>query len=209
MLCVVAHPDDEVLGCGGTLAKHAEAGDDVQVMILARRKDVIDASQTNAAFSALGLGTGRPTAVLRAYELPDQAFDTVPFVRITRYLALLDFEPDIVYTHNPDDLNLDHALTAKAVLTAFRAPHSQADILAFETLSSTEFGPVAFQPNHWEILTRDQVAKKCAALNCYPSEKKPWPHSRNSFGIDSQARWRGLQICQPFAEAFRILRSIR
>jgi hypothetical protein len=122
-----------------------------------------------------------------------------------------DYAPaaDIIYTHNPDDLNLDHQIVARAVLTAFRAPHSQADILAFETLSSTEFGPTAFQPNHWEVLTWAQVSKKIRALKCYPTEMRDLPHPRNPSGVVAQSVWRGQQICQPFAEAFRVLRSIR
>ena len=201
VLCVVAHPDDEVLGCGGALAKHAEAGDTVGICYgtgnyldeRAAARQIIGASDTWVA----------------CFMLPDQRFDTRPLLDMTQLLESWSFQPNVVYTHNPDDLNQDHALTAKAVLTAFRAPHSQADILAFETLSSTEFGPAAFQPNHWEVLTWDQVNKKTSALCCYRSELKPYPHPRNVPGVKAQARWRGQQICQPYAEAFRILRSIR
>lgn len=201
VLAVVAHPDDEVLGCGGTLAKHAEAGDTVQVIACCKTR--ADEGFTAAA-EALGV------QYWSRLRYSDQRLDTHALANIDEAIWFrTTFRPALIYTHWPHDLNLDHSLTARAVLTAFRAPHSQASILAFETLSSTEFGPDAFTPNHWEVLTETHLEKKIRALECYPSEIRPKPHPRNFGGIAAQAIWRGQQICQPYAEAFQILRSIR
>lgn len=200
VLAVFAHPDDEVLGCGGTLAKHAEAGDNTAFWYGTNDRQ----ADRTAARKALGF---RASGI--SMLLPDQKFDTVPLLQITQWMGGWGYNPDVIYTHNPDDLNLDHAIIARAVLTAFRAPTAQATILACEVISSTEFGPDAFQPNHWEVLTKEHVDAKCRALDCYPTEVRDRPHPRNAEGIMVAARYRGQQICQPYAEAFRVLRSIR
>lgn len=198
---VVAHPDDEVLGCGGTLAKHVEAGDDVIVSILGR-PGVSPAD----ALKVLGVPAWFPGS------LPDQRFDTVPFVKLVEQVhggrtSLLS--PDIVYTHHPGDLNLDHALTARAVLTAFRPKPGEKPrtILACEVLSSTEYTfPQVFQPNWYETLTAHHVLCKVAALQCYPSEIKQLPHPRSSGGVRDAAYYRGSQCGVRYAEAFQLLR---
>jgi LmbE family N-acetylglucosaminyl deacetylase len=201
----MAHPDDEVLACGGTLAKHADAGDNVYVRILSSRSREFS-TQASEAFLALGLAHDSDPHHLPFVcgGLPDQQFDTVPFVDI----RIDNTDPDIVYTHSPDDLNLDHALVARAVLTAFRPNHSHAAILACETLSSTEWGVEAFQPNHWEEITFQQLDRKIRALDCYHTEVRDRPHPRNAEGLMVAAKYRGQQVCVEYAEAFRLLRSI-
>lgn len=196
VLAVVAHPDDEVLGCGATLAKHVDRDDDVQVLILGRE------SLRAEAFSA---GDVLGTNQTRVGSLPDQAFDTIPFDKI---VALLDGEsPDLIYTHNLSDLNLDHRITAQAVLTAFRACVSRATILTFETISSTEWGPEPFAPNHFVEVTHPQLKRKCEALLCYPGEWREPPHPRNAVGIYNCAEHRGFQAGVKYAEAFRVIRQ--
>ena len=208
VLCVVAHPDDEVLGCGGTLAKHAEAGDDVSIHILCSRH--------------LGREAGAAAAILGAQDieaegvpgLNDQAFDASPLSTLCRYVEFQNHDPDIVYTHHPGDLNLDHALTARAVLTAFRPKPGEKPrtILACEVLSSTEWTfPQVFQPNWFSELTWDQVKKKQDAMRCYPSELVTAPlnepqHPRSMWGIRAAAESRGLQCGRKYAEAFQLLR---
>lgn len=197
VLCVVAHPDDEVLGCGGTLAKHVAAGDDVGVLILGRQELALEAARM-----ADVLGLTR----LTCEPFPDQAFETVHFTDLVTSIERAD-SLDVVYTHNPDDLNLDHALTARAVLTAFRPTTFHGTILAFETISSTEFGQ-PFQPNWYEVLTAAHVEKKVSALHCYPTEVRLPPHPRNEDGIRNRAMLRGYEVCAGYAEAFRLLRRI-
>ncbi len=211
ILCVVAHPDDEVLGCGGTLAKHAEAGDNVYVRLLSTRSREIS-TQATKAFMALGLvhkeeGDFSPFLVAPAF--PDQEADTVAFKTIADWVWHESPEPDVVYTHHPGDLNLDHALTAKAVLTAFRPKPGEKPrtILACEVLSSTEWTfPQQFQPNWFESITVAQLLKKIDAMACYPSEVKASPHPRSRWGIENVAKTRGQQVGVAFAEAFQLLR---
>jgi len=202
VLGVFAHPDDEVLGCGGTLAKHHEAGDRVFTFMFCDRGLHRDARNAGAT-----LGAGQ--IVTLAYA--DQGLDRVLFSTLVEDIprVITDYDPDVVYTHHPGDLNLDHALTARAVLTAFRPKPGEKlrTILACEVLSSTEWTfPQQFQPNWYETLTDEQVKKKKRALECYPSEVQQWPHPRSPYGVWVAAQSRGQQCGAIFAEAFQLLR---
>jgi LmbE family N-acetylglucosaminyl deacetylase len=211
VLCVMAHPDDEVLGCGGTLAKHAENGDSVFVRILSTRSREIS-TQASQAFMALGLVHKEEhvsVPFLVASRFPDQQADTVPFRTLADWVWGESPDADIIYTHHPGDLNLDHALTAQAVLTAFRPKPGEKPrtILASEIGSSTEWTfPQVFQPNWFVELDSFHVDKKVAAMNCYPSEIADIPHPRSEDGITTAAQWRGQQAGVNWAEAFQLLR---
>lgn len=202
VLCVVAHPDDEVLGCGGTLAKHAEQGDDVRCYMLVARDLNADALR---AARALGIRTGitSPTYL-------DQRLDTYPFIEVVGLIENQRTDPDIIYTHHPGDLNLDHALTGRAVLTAFRPKPGEKPrtILACEVLSSTEYTyPRVFQPNWYVSLTFDHLDKAWAALECYESEIQTPPHPRSKSVIRARMEARGSEVGVEYAEAFQLLRG--
>lgn len=203
VLAVFAHPDDEVLGAGGTLAKHAENGDEVWLCYLSYR----DHLRKPRAAASIALGV--PVTSGTVMQLPDQKFDTVAFLDITQFLELQNFDPDVIYTHHPQDLNLDHALTARAALTAFRPkPDTKPrTILAAEVLSSTEWTfPPAFKANYFVALSGAQLQKKVDALACYESEVRDWPHPRSALGIRNLAAYRGQQCGVEAAEAFEVLR---
>ncbi len=202
VLACFAHPDDEVLGCGGALAKHAENGDSVVVIVLAERhlyKQLV---------CAVDVLAGKDAAMAAGRTLPDQAFERVPFSQIVEFAG--DYSGDIIYTHHPGDLNQDHALTARAVLTAFRPKPGEKPrtILACEVLSSTEYTfPPQFSPNYFVALSGEQLQKKVDALACYETEIQPWPHPRSALGVRNLAAYRGQQVGVEAAEAFELLRS--
>ena len=204
VLIVVAHPDDEILGCGGTLAKHVEAGDVVTIHILSRR-DLH--KQSLEAQDILGYNT------LFTSALDDQRFDTYPLEDVIHEIRVsAGVQPDIIYTHWPHDLNLDHSITTRAVLTVFR-PKPQARprrILAFETLSSTEWshGYESFSPNYYVPLKIEHVTKKVQSMRCYKSEIKEFPHPRSTMGIWTKARTRGSECGHSYAEAFHLVRCV-
>ncbi|MGW8379831.1 PIG-L deacetylase family protein [Streptomyces sp. ODS28] len=218
VLAVVAHPDDEVIGVGGTLARHAAAGDRVEVLILAEGKtsrgpdeageDTADLSrrETAAACKRLGI-TG-----YRRLDLADNRLDGYPLLELAQYVgeSVGRAEPDIVYTHHGGDLNADHELTARATMIACR-PHVSTVrwLLGFPTLSSTEAGyggrpgfhPVLYAP------IQDTLEDKLAAMECYSSELRAFPHPRSLRAMRAEAELYGAHADVPAAEAFTVLRG--
>lgn len=220
VLVVAAHADDEALGCGGTMARHAAAGDAVHVAFMAdgvgsRRGDDPDteaARRNRARDQALQLLGVRS---VQAFGWPDNAMDRIGLLDIVKPLeALIEkIAPDIVYTHHAGDLNIDHRLTQQAVMTACRpSPGSTVrEILAFEVLSSTEWTPPGHAPfvpdvfidiqAHWDAKRR--------ALEAYADEMRPAPHSRSLAHVQALAVHRGHSVGLGLAEAFMLLRAVR
>ena len=222
VLCIAAHPDDEVLGCGGTLARHAAAGDEIYVLVLAdgvSARGFIDDGgverrwdAANAAITLLAPAHKLTGLLLPA--LPDNQFDTVPLLGVARGIeaTLQHFPADIVYTHHGGDLNVDHRITHQAVMTACRPmPGSSVKaIYAFEVPSSTEWASEAepaFRPNHFVDITAT-LDKKLAALEAYGEEMRPFPHARSFEAVRALAAWRGASVGLRAAEAFMTLRRI-
>ena len=160
VLIVASHPDDEVLGVGGTTCAHAAAGDTVEILIVAEGitsrhpeetpkivKSQLAELQNAAEKAAQTLGTNKP----RFLGLPDQRLDTLPFLDIVWSIETIvsDVRPEIVYTHHANDLNRDHRIVHDAVLTACRPlPDSSVNLIrCFETLSSTDWMNPNSHPN--------------------------------------------------------------
>jgi len=216
---IFAHPDDEVLGCGGALAAHAAAGDEVRVLLLStglnsRGTPDEDAlkelrRQTEAADRELGL-----TQTTFA-DYPDNSMDTVPLLDVIKTVEafLADFEPQIIYTHHGGDLNIDHKLVNNAVATACRPLPGKGEltILACEVNSSTEWSlnhDQSFQPTEFLDIS-DHLEAKLNALRCFKGEIRDWPHPRSVEGIEVLARRRGSQSGLMLAEAYATLRRVR
>ncbi|HAG92241.1 MAG TPA: GlcNAc-PI de-N-acetylase [Bdellovibrionales bacterium] len=216
ILVVVAHPDDEVLGCGGTLAKHAKDGDEVFVLALgdgetsrpgakveARREQLIQACQT--------LGVQKVSAL----DFADNRFDQYPLLEVIQKIEqeVKDFHPEVIYTHSNADLNVDHRVAHEAVLTAFRGvPRSSVrKILTFEIPSSTEWSSVQsrsqFVPNCFVNIS-ETLSTKLEALKCYDSEMREAPHPRSFKVVEALATVRGSQAGLNAAEAFFVERVI-
>lgn len=224
VLVVAAHPDDEVLGCGGTIAAHAAAGDRVSVLILGEgvtSRKGLKPREAAKAVKALQESAVKAAYVLGAQEaalagLPDNRFDSVDLLDIVHLVEQFKnrVKPDIVYTHHHGDLNIDHRLTHQAVLTACRPLPGETvrEIYAFEILSATEWQAphpgLSFHPNHFVDIS-DMLPRKLAAMEVYKPEVRSWPHPRSLEGIVTQAHGRGIQIGREAAEAFEVIRSIR
>ncbi|MCX4295767.1 MAG: PIG-L family deacetylase [Lachnospiraceae bacterium] len=225
VLIVAAHPDDEVLGVGGTVARHVAEGDEVYALILGEgqtsrgrhREDidqkVVEALHKNTLDSAKAVGYQE---VFFA-DFPDNRFDHVDLLDIVKVVEQMieKLHPEIVYTHYSGDLNVDHQYTARAVLTASRpiGDYCVAEIYAFETLSSSEWNfdysaQPAFCPNVFVDIT-DYYYKKEQAMNCYVSELCDFPHPRSLVGMDSLSKTRGMTAGMERAEAFMLVRSVR
>ena len=220
VLVVAAHPDDEILGCGGTVARHAAEGDDVHILIVAEgatsrpkgSKDDVEQLTEAANRAAEAIGAKAP----RLLGLPDNRLDTVALLDIIQPIEdiIREVTPQTVYTHHGSDLNLDHRTVHQAVVTACRPlPGSSVRRLyGFETLSSTEWstasmGP-AFNPAHFVGIS-DFLAAKNAALECYEMEMRPFPHPRSVEAVTALARVRGSQAGLATAEAFEVILDIQ
>lgn len=223
ILVVAAHPDDEVLGCGAAMARHAAAGDRVVCLILgegAAARSAPDAAGVSAETEELArcaraaaevLGVAR----LELAGLPDNRFDTVPLLDVVKRVeALMEEEsPRVVYTHHPGDVNVDHVRTHHAVLAATRSlPGSPVrGLYFFEIASSSEWQTPAvatpFVPNHFVDATA-VLDRKIEALRCYARELRPFPHPRSEEGVRALARWRGATIGREAAEAFVVGRQV-
>ncbi len=219
VLVVAAHPDDEVLGCGGTLALHAKAGHEVKVLFLAdgegaRRGSEADqdVSGRQQAATAAAKVLGISDVVFKPF--PDNQLDTVPLLDITQSVeeVIGSFAPEIVYTHFENDLNIDHELTYRAVVTACRPPafESVRMIASFEVPSSTEWRPAGtvagFSPSLFVDIS-PTLDKKIEAMRCYEREMRPFPHPRSSQALSHLAGTRGAAANMHAAEAFVVVRQ--
>ena len=222
VLCIGAHPDDEVLGVGGTLARHATNGKDVHVCLLSdgvtSRYDDEDSAQeeiqqrrdrAQRACEMLG-------ATVSLHGFPDNSFDTVPLLDIVQTVEaeIEEHEPTVVYTHHYGDLNIDHELACRATVTATRplADSGVERVLAFETLSATEWSVPepsnAFQPTTFVDIS-DHLDTKLEALSVYERELREPPHPRTPETVRQNAEVWGTKAGLEAAEPFELLRKVR
>ena len=223
VLVVAAHPDDEVLGCGATMARLAAEGQPVHIAILGEgitsrsSRDDSDAKllrRLHQQAEAAALKVGAKDVVL--FKLPDNRLDTLPMLEVAKLIEDLiqKLRPAVIYTHHPGDLNLDHGIVHRAVLIATRPVlgHPVRQILTFEVPSSTKWAfqkiePV-FRPNVFVEVSKTLDAK-IAALACYDSETRDFPHPRSEQTLRAIAtRWGSVIGCTA-AESFELVRSIR
>lgn len=216
VLIVAAHSDDEVLGCGGTITKHIANGDEVTVMYMtdgvsSRVLNEGAVDRESASFNAMNI---LGVQDIRQSDFPDNKMDSVPLLDIVKDIEVIlsDLSPNIIYTHFPYDLNIDHRVTHAAVMTACR-PQSWSSvkkILSFEILSSTEWN----SPSHPSFIPNYIVDissfwnKKLAALKCYDDEMRAYPHSRSYECVEALAKLRGATNGMKLAEAFQVERII-
>lgn len=225
VLAVVAHPDDEVLGCGGTLCRHAVEGDSVFVAVMAqgwmsRLESREEDPEAEKALGRLREHAGNAAAVLGVkdmvfYDFPDNRMDGSDLLDIIKSIegCIKRFSPQVVYTHHEGDLNIDHKIVSKAVVTATRPYPGQPvqEVYSFEVLSSTEWAfqeaDRAFVPNYFVDIHRN-LHEKLAAMSAYESEIGVFPHPRSPEAIRALATLRGSQSGLEAAEAFKLIRRI-
>jgi len=219
VLIVAAHPDDELLGAGGTAARHAEDGASVQCVIVAEgatsrgksEGNVVAELREHAAQASAAIGLPPPVML----GLPDNRLDGLDLLDVVQPLERLfkELRPTTIYTHHMGDLNIDHQVVCRAVMTACRPmpDHETTKIFTFETVSSTEWMAPnpghMFQPRLFVDITRT-ISAKLAALKVYTTEMREFPHARSLEAVDALSRWRGASIGVAHAEAFDIMRIV-
>jgi LmbE family N-acetylglucosaminyl deacetylase len=223
-LIIAAHPDDEVLGCGGTIAKLAAQGEEVHILILATGLTSRVGFDMKKDANALKVHLERASqagALLGAKNVnfagfPDQKMDTLSLLEITQRIeAEIDLvQPNTIFTHHGGDLNMDHVITFRATLTATRPMPASVvrSVYAYEVPSSTEwafqqFEP-KFQPNFFHDIT-ETLPKKIQAMQIYESEARDFPHPRSPQALQAIAHRWGSVVGLHAAEAFELVREIK
>lgn len=224
ILIVASHPDDEVLGCGATAARLAREGHRLEVLILGQgissrysKRSVVNARQLQRLQEdAKAVGALLGARSVRFEGLPDNRFDELPILEVVKKVEkhVERVRPEVVFTHHPGDLNVDHRATFRAVLTATRPLPgcSVRELYAFEVLSSTEwafqqFQPV-FKPDTFVDVSRT-LEVKVRGMKRYRGESRSFPHPRSPEAIRSAARRWGSAVGVPAAEAFERIRAVR
>ena len=220
VLVIAAHPDDEALGCSGTIAKHIKAKDQVFIIFMSNGVSSRDGNNLESA-TKLRLNSARKSCEILKTEnpifldFPDNKMDSLPLLDIVQKLEkfVFDLKPNVVYTHHGFDLNIDHRITHQAVMTVCRPQpnFSVKAIYTFEVLSSTGWASSSsinsFIPFKFVDIS-DTFHQKINSLNCYISELREFPHSRSIESVRALSVLRGSTIGVSFAEGFQVERII-
>lgn len=217
ILIIAPHMDDEVLGCGGTIVRHVEAGDHVTVCIVANRAydhiydDAKIAREKDACRAAKAV---LDYEALTFLDLPDERLDDRQIdVIVPIETVVQQARPDVVYIPHRGDLNQDHRSVFDAARVAFRphAAHRVRCVRVFEVPSSTDqvttisewpFAPALY------VDIASTLDRKLEAMRCYEAESRPFPNPRSPEGLTAYARKRGMEVAVAAAEAFMVLRDL-
>lgn len=220
---IAAHPDDEVLGCGGTIARFANEGYSVHILLIAdgessrgETKQLIDpsllAARNTAAENACKILGCMSVEIL---DMPDNRLDGLERLDIIKQIeAFVErYRPSTIFTHHAGDVNIDHRIVHDAVIAACRPQpdHPVKELLFFEVPSSTEWRPPgsaeAFNPNVFIDISKT-LAVKMEALKAYETELRAFPHPRSLKAVEALAQWRGATAGFEAAEAFSLGRKL-
>jgi len=223
ILVVAAHPDDEILGCGGTIARHAQAGDHVSILILGEgvtsryKNREISNKQKLQDLKIQARDASRIIGAKKIFfsDFPDNSFDSVSILKIIKEIERIKniVRPNIVYTHHYGDLNIDHKITYEAVLTASRPFKNETvkEIYSFAVPSSTEWAGIDrktyFIPDKFVDISKT-IDKKIEALKCYKGEMREYPHPRSIKGVKIFAGKYGLEVGLKYSEPFQTIRMV-
>lgn len=209
ILVIAAHPDDEILGIGGTLLKHKVSKDEIYICMATKaythewsneymQQKIIEQKKIDKLLS---------TKKRFNLDFPTAKLNSIPYGNFNKKIIdiVKEVNPDIIYTHFEHDSHDDHHVIFRASLIATRPRKKKICLICYETLSETEWGNISFHPNYWVDIS-DHIKDKIKLFNIYKSEIKQFPNPRSSHGIEILAKKRGMDICTKYAEAFRIIR---
>lgn len=211
ILVLAAHPDDETLGCGSTIAKLSAEGNRISLITFtdgvgARQDGSVGRNdRLNGVCEDLGISS------YHCGTFPDNKMDTVPMLEICKFIENnLDFSPDVIFTHHPGCLNIDHAIVSRATLTVFRPQNGKKqEIYSYYVPSSTDYNPLAnFVGNTYFDVSGYVNQKMYALQNYYEEEMREYPHSRSCENIINLMRVWGSEVGLEYAEKFQLLRKI-
>lgn len=222
ILVVAAHPDDEILGCGGTVARFVREGVEAYALILGegvtgrdekrnlKRREKEISQLRGQAESANGV-----IGVKKIYiaDFKDNRFDSHDLLDIVKFIDKIKkmIQPDVIFTHYENDLNIDHRITYQAVLIATRPMMDETvkEIYSFEVPSSTEWNyPLRFSPNIYFDIT-GTLELKLKAVKEYVSEIRTFPHPRSIEAVELAAKYHGVRVGRKYVEAFQCVRAVK
>lgn len=220
ILILAAHPDDEVFGCGGTVAKLIKKNWNAHLLFftdgISSRKNHENLESKIKRRKSAALKSSKLLGIknVKFLSYPDNGLDKVKLIEIIKEIEsyMKQFKPEIIFTHSNTDLNIDHEIINRAVVTATRPQPNfyVKKILLFETLSSTEWNfsskKLNFKPNYF-VDIKDTIKIKVKAIKAYKAELRKWPHPRSVNGAKTLANYRGQSVGLEFAEAFFLLRE--
>ncbi len=222
ILIIAAHPDDDILGCGGFISKYRNSKIFKIIFIAEGSTSRFDDPDSADANSALVNRQNMAINALKKLGVSDVEFnnfpcgklDQAPLLEINKIIekAIDKFKPNIILTHSASDLNQDHKIVNKSTLIATRPlPKRKVEtVLSYEVLSSSEWNfSKYFSPNFFEEMTSEDIKNKQDAMAFYHSEMGEFPFPRSSIGIETLARYRGMQSGFDFAEAYEVIRIFR
>ena len=211
ILVLAAHPDDETLGCGGTIHRLAAEGNEIQLLTFTDgegARGVTDKNRnTKLDDISKVLGITRHTSA----NYPDNAMDSIPLIDLCKFIEEnVDYTPDIIFTHYYNDLNIDHQLVAKATFTVFRPQNGDNHkIYSYFVPSSTDYNPTSlfegrtyFKLSHGDVIAKDQ------ALRVYSDEMRDYPHTRSYENVQNLMGVWGSEVGTLFAEKFVLTREL-
>ena len=223
ILAVVAHPDDEILGCGATFRKLADAGHNVFTCVLCSTVTERSGRPPLDRLKQIAKKASQMVGITDSieFEFPNIRFNTVPHIEMVRAIeqAIVKFKPSWIFAHHPGDINIDHRVAYEATMSAAMLPQRLSSdlpptmiekVFLFEILSSTDWAPPlgeAFRPNSFFNVGKT-FETKMKALDSFEGALKPAPHSRSRENVRRLGEMRGAQIGIDFAEAFCLIRDI-
>lgn len=218
ILVVAAHTDDEAMGCGGTIARHVAEGDNVHLLFMTDgvgSREVVGEEINERLSAAQQAAKILGVSSFTNLSFPDNRMDSVALLDIVKEVEVVisKIAPEIIYTHHIGDLNVDHQVTHKVVMTACRPQpgFSVKSIYAFEVLSSTEWQTPSvspFLPNVFIDIT-EYLTVKIRASEAYYEEMREVPHTRSLQHIELLAKHRGYSVGIYAAEAFMLVREVK
>ncbi len=213
-LFVVAHPDDETDGCGGTISKLVKSGHYVAVAIMvsqaSARRDLSETLREDEQKAMAVLGVKK---VYHA-DFPNIKMNTVPHLELVQFIesCIEDHQADAIVTHHPADTNNDHVMTSYAAQAASRLFQRKQGVprlksfMYMEAPSATEWsldsGKNRFTPNYYVEIGKEGLQTKLKALNCYKGVMREYPHPRSNIAYEGLAAYRGCQAGLQYAEAY-------
>ena len=211
ILILAAHPDDETLGCVSTISRLSSEGHKLHLMTFTNgvgaRNKKNQENRNNKLREICGiLGIHS----FNHGDFPDNGMDSVPLLDVCRYIEdNCPFEPDLVFTHHPDCLNIDHSIVYRASITVFRPQLGKKQtILSYFVPSSTDYNPSFDMSGCIHINTKDFLSKKIEALSVYDEEMRKYPHSRSYQNVKNLSHVWGSEVGLESAEKFKVIRSV-